>query len=83
VPPTAEIPPPTNFALRNFDEAIDVLKRLQGQLSAQFANTKHSGNDLENVASFIRTVMKAKTAAANGGMESSPAQPQPSAMEHS
>jgi hypothetical protein len=63
VPPPAPNPPPTDFALRDFDEAIGTLKRLMTKSSAQFAGSTHNANDLENVASFIRAVTKAKAAA--------------------
>jgi hypothetical protein len=54
VPPPAPIPPPTDYALRDFDQAIGTLKRLMTKQAAQFAGSAHSGNDLENVASFIQ-----------------------------
>jgi hypothetical protein len=54
VPPPAPIPPPTDFALRDFDQAVSTLKRLMTKRAAQFAGSAHSGNDLENVASFIQ-----------------------------
>jgi len=66
VPPPAPIPPPTDFALRDFDQAISVLKRLMTKLSAQFVSSIHSGDDLESVARFIRDVTKTKAANANG-----------------
>ena len=50
--------PPTNFALRDFDQAVATLKRLLTKPSAQFASTTHSADDLENVGSFIRAVTK-------------------------
>jgi hypothetical protein len=59
VPPTASIPPPINFALRDFDEAITTLKRLVTKLSTEFALTIHSAEDLEHIEDFIRTVRKA------------------------
>ena len=62
-PPPAPNQPPTDFALRDFDQAISDLKRLMTKPSAQFARTIHSGRDLENVASFIRAVTKTKAAA--------------------
>src|SRR5262249_1271924 len=63
VPETAPHPPPTDYALRDFDQAISALKRLMTKQSTQFARTIHSGHDLENVASFIRAVTKTKAAA--------------------
>jgi hypothetical protein len=59
VPPTAPNPPPTDFALRDFDEAITALKRLMTKLSTEFASTIHSAEDLEHIEDFIRTVRKA------------------------
>jgi hypothetical protein len=56
VPPTAPIPPPTDFALRAFDDAIGALKQLMTKPSAQFARTVHSANDLESIESFIHAV---------------------------
>jgi hypothetical protein len=56
VPPPAPIPAPPDFALRAFDEAIGGLKRLMTKSSAQFERTSHSGDDLEGVESFIRSV---------------------------
>ena len=59
-PPPAVSPPvpitPPNFALRDFDQAIGVLKRLLTKSSAQFAGSVHSREDLEKVESFIRAV---------------------------
>jgi len=69
VPPPAPIPPPTDYTLRDFDQVISVLNRLKTKLSTQFAQTIHSADDLESVASFIRAVMKAKAAAAKGSTE--------------
>lgn len=63
VPPTAPIPPPTNFALHDFDQAIGTLKRLMTKQPAQFAATDHTTADLEHIKTFIETVTKAKTAA--------------------
>jgi Protein of unknown function (DUF3102) len=45
-----------DFALRDFDQAISVLKRLTTKSSAQFASTVHTTGDLESVESFIRAV---------------------------
>src|SRR5262249_10425642 len=59
VPPTAPNPPPTNFALQNFDRAIGSLKLLMTKPSAQFAKTSHGTDVLENVESFIHAVAKA------------------------
>jgi hypothetical protein len=60
VPPTAPNPPPTDFALRDFDQAIGALKRLRTKPSTQFARTIHSADDLEGVESFIHAVMGAR-----------------------
>ncbi len=60
VPPPAPTPPPPDFALQDFDQAINVLKRLMTKLSAQFVNSIHSGADLESVACFIGAVTEAK-----------------------
>jgi hypothetical protein len=56
VPPPAPIPPPTDFALRDFDQAIGTLMRLMTKSSAQFAGTIHSANELVTVEDFIRNV---------------------------
>jgi hypothetical protein len=61
VPPTAGAPPPPDFALREFDQAIGRLKTLITKPSAQFASTIHSVHDLENVESFVRAVAKDKS----------------------
>ena len=58
--PPPEPPPPPDFALQDFDRAIGTLKRLMTKLSAQFARTIHSADDLEKVENFLRAVMKAK-----------------------
>jgi hypothetical protein len=52
----APSPPPPNFALRKFDQAISALQRLMTKSSAQYVNSIHSSNDLENVESFIHAV---------------------------
>jgi hypothetical protein len=49
-----------DFALRDFDQAISALKRLMTKPSAQFAQTSHSVDDLENVEGFIRAVTEAR-----------------------
>jgi hypothetical protein len=59
VPPPAPNPPPPDFALRDFDQAISALNRLKTKPPTQFAQTIHSAEDLENVESFIRAVMRA------------------------
>jgi hypothetical protein len=56
VPPPAPNPPPTDFALRDFDEAINTLNRLKTKPSAQFAQTTHSADDLLSVEAFIHAV---------------------------
>ena len=58
VQPTENLPP-ENFALRDFNQAIDTLKRLMTKPSAQFAGTSHSADDLEKVEAFIHAVTKA------------------------
>jgi len=63
VPPTAPNPPPTDFALRDFDRAIGELKRLTTKSVAQFAGSIHSTNDLEAVESFLHAVVHAVTKA--------------------
>jgi hypothetical protein len=60
VPPPAPNAEPIDFALRDFDQAIDALKRLSTKSSTQFARTVHSADDLEGVESFVRNVMKAR-----------------------
>jgi hypothetical protein len=60
VPPPAPIPPPPDFALRDFDQAISKLKRLMTKLPAQFASSSHSADDLEQVECFIRAVTLAR-----------------------
>jgi hypothetical protein len=60
--PTPNLPP-TNFALRDFDQAISTLKRLMTKSSAQFAATVYTIADLEHIKTFIDIVTKAKTAA--------------------
>jgi hypothetical protein len=56
VPPPAPNPPPTNFALRDFDDAISKLKNLMTKPSADFAGTAHSAEDLQKIEDFIHTV---------------------------
>ena len=58
VQPTENLPP-TNFALRAFDQAISELKKLRTKRAAEFTGTIHNENDLEIVADFIRAVAKA------------------------
>jgi len=58
VPPTADLPPPTDFALRDFDQAISALKQLMTKPSAQFAGTIHSADDLENIEGFIHAIRR-------------------------
>jgi hypothetical protein len=60
LPPPTPNPPPTNFALREFDHLISRLKELMTKPSAQFTATIHSVNDLENVEGFIHAVMQAR-----------------------
>lgn len=48
---------PTDFALRDFNQAVDTLKRLMTKSAAQFASTVHSAEDLENTEGFIRAVV--------------------------
>jgi hypothetical protein len=62
VPPPAPIPPPTDFAVRDFDQAIGTLKRLMTKSPVQFDGTTHTVEDLEMVDSFIRAVTRAKAA---------------------
>jgi hypothetical protein len=59
VPPPAPNSPPTDFALRDFDQAIGSLKLLMTKPSVQFARTIYNANDLEEVESFIHAVTKA------------------------
>jgi hypothetical protein len=59
-PGSSEQLAPANFALRDFDQAIGTLKRLQTKPSKEFAGTSHDARDLESIESFIRAVMKAK-----------------------
>jgi hypothetical protein len=54
LPPAPILPP--NFMLRKFDQAISALMRLMTKSSAQYVDTIHSSNDLENVESFIHAV---------------------------
>jgi DUF3102 family protein len=56
VPPPAPNLVPPDFALRDFDDAVSVLKRLMTKPSAQFASTNHTADDLEGVECFIRAV---------------------------
>jgi hypothetical protein len=56
VPPPAPIPPPINFALRDFDDAVGTLKRLMTKSAAQFGDTAHTVEDLKKVRDFIRAV---------------------------
>jgi hypothetical protein len=58
--PPAPIPPPPDFALRDFDDALSTLKRLMTKPSAQFASTIHNADDLEKIEDFIRAVTKAR-----------------------
>jgi hypothetical protein len=63
-PPTAPNPPPIDYTLRDFDQAISVLNQLKAKLPAQFAEkTTHSIEVLESVELFIHAVMKARTKA--------------------
>jgi hypothetical protein len=62
VPPPPPTPTPTDFALRDFDRAVGTLKRLMTKRAAQFAGSAHSGDDLENVASFIQAASDSKMA---------------------
>jgi len=50
---------PTDFALRDFDQAITALNRLKTKPPTKFAQTVHSAEDLESIESFIRAVMRA------------------------
>jgi len=50
---------PTDFALRDFDQAISALNRLKTKPPTKFAQTIHSAEDLESIESFIRAVMRA------------------------
>jgi len=59
VPPTADPPPPTDFALRDFNQAIDALNRLKTKQPTQFAKTTHSAEVLYGIEAFIHAVMKA------------------------
>jgi len=61
VPSPAPNPPPTDFALHDFDQAICALKRLLTKPSTQFAGSTHSANDLEAVENFLHAVTKAKS----------------------
>jgi hypothetical protein len=63
VPPTAPIPPPTDYALRDFDQAVGALKRLMTKPGAQFAASVHSANDLQEVENFLHAVAHAVTKA--------------------
>jgi hypothetical protein len=58
--------PAPDFALRDFDAAIGALKRLMTKPSARFADSTHNAHDLENVADFIRAVVKAQTTDVEG-----------------
>lgn len=59
-PPPAPTLPPTDYALRDFDQAIGVLRRLMTKQATQFAGSTHSANDLEAVESFLHAVTEAK-----------------------
>jgi hypothetical protein len=50
---------PTDFALRDFDQAIATLKRLTTKPAAHFAG-RHSADDLESIEDFLRTVRAAR-----------------------
>jgi len=64
VPQTAPNLAPTDYALHDFNQAIDALNRLRTKLPAQFAEkTTHSVEVLESVELFIHAVMKARTKA--------------------
>ena len=76
VPPPAPIPPPTDFALRDFDQAVSTLKRLMTKRAAQFAGSAHSGNDLENVASFIQAASDPEIITAERAEHSVDSEPQ-------
>jgi hypothetical protein len=60
VPPSADAQP-TDFALQDFNKAIDTLNRLKTKLPAQFAKTNHSADVLESVEAFIHAVTKARS----------------------
>jgi hypothetical protein len=64
-PPPAVPPPPpnlapTDFALRDFDQAIGTLNRLRTKLLAQFARTSHGADVLKNVEDFIHAVIESR-----------------------
>jgi hypothetical protein len=60
VPPSAPNLPPTDFALRDFEQALSALNRLKTKPSTQFIQTAHGADDLESVEAFIRAVRTTK-----------------------
>jgi Protein of unknown function (DUF3102) len=69
--PQAPTLAPPNFALRDFDQAIDTLKRLMTTKRwEQFIASIHSSGDLEHVIDFIRAVIRARIDSAPSNMES-------------
>jgi hypothetical protein len=60
VPPPAAIAPSTDFALRSFDEAIGMLKRLKTKSATLFTCTEYSADDLKAVMAFLGAVADRK-----------------------
>jgi hypothetical protein len=56
VPPPPPIKPPPDFALLEFDEAVDTLNDLKTKSAAHFAKTVHSADDLKTVEDFLHAV---------------------------
>jgi hypothetical protein len=60
VPPPTPDPEPTNFALRNFNEAVASLKVLSTKPLTTFDHTPFSADDLEKIEHFIGDMVARK-----------------------
>jgi hypothetical protein len=58
--PETEPATPSNFALRDFDDAVTKLKSIMTRPAKQFVGTCHTANDLVQVETLLREVAKAK-----------------------
>jgi hypothetical protein len=50
----------SNFALRDFDQAVTKLRQIMTKPAKQFIGSVHTSNDLVRVETFIREVAKVK-----------------------
>jgi len=58
--PETEPATPSNFALRDFDQAVTKLKQIMTRPAKQFVDSVHTSNDLVQVETFLREVAKDK-----------------------